>query len=564
MARWACVLGGSVVALVLALLLLVREWDLTSQQDRLAAYVTSRSGRRFEIRGGLRLGLSLRPELVARDVHLANAPWGTRPEMLAIERADLVLALWPLLRGRVHVVRVQLSGVRLLLESDGPSRENWRFETASPGAAREPAGAGEPELWVHRLDVEELALEWREGRRAEPRTLRIAQLAVASEAPSQPLELALQGSFGGREFAIQGRAGSLEQWLSTQPVPLDLQVRAGSSTLDVEGELASRQPLRLHARLRSQSIDLDPWLPPAAAQGAAASGGGEARLFPSEPLGLALPAGAANLQLDLARLSARALRLEDAQAGFALDARKLRVEPLEAVFQGSRVRGHLDLDVSGPTPRLGLSLLAQQLDLGDLLAKLELSDRVAASIEIAVNLRGSGDSLAALLGSLDGHVSVAVNGGELPTRYVDFANTDLAAKLMSWRRPPEQTQIECGVIQLQIEKGVAHSQLLLFDTKHMTLWGKGDVDLRNETLRLQLAPRPHDPRLLKLSTDVQVSGSLKAPQARSHPMGLFKSAVRFVFGPARMLVPFDLLGGTRHHACVERVRAVDPEPPGPS
>ena len=62
-----------------------------------AGTVSALTGRDLTIAGGVRVGLAWRPEVVLRDVALANAPWGARPELIEVSEVRAVLALWPLL-----------------------------------------------------------------------------------------------------------------------------------------------------------------------------------------------------------------------------------------------------------------------------------------------------------------------------------------------------------------------------------------------------------------------------------------------------------------------------------
>jgi hypothetical protein len=109
-------------------------------------------------------------------------------------------------------------------------------------------------------------------------------------------------------------------------------------------------------------------------------------------------------------------------------------------------------------------------------------------------------------------------------------------------------EIVCAIAEFTIERGVARSQALMFDTERLTLRGAGEVDLANETLRLRLAPRPRNHRLLSLATDLTLTGPLSRPQAFPSPIGLVGSAARLALKPVRLLTPLVGAGATRHLA----------------
>jgi len=68
--------------------------------------------------------------ITAEDIHVANADWGTRPEMFAARRLELEVRPWPLLRMRYVVPRLALDGPNLLLEKSKDGKGNWSFGAA--------------------------------------------------------------------------------------------------------------------------------------------------------------------------------------------------------------------------------------------------------------------------------------------------------------------------------------------------------------------------------------------------------------------------------------------------
>ncbi len=106
-------------------------------------HVRDATGRELTIRGGAELKLSLEPKLVIDDVALGNAAWGASPQMLTAKRIEAQVALLPLLRRRVDVVRFALIEPTISLETDGKGNGNWQLGGApgeGAGAARSPGG----------------------------------------------------------------------------------------------------------------------------------------------------------------------------------------------------------------------------------------------------------------------------------------------------------------------------------------------------------------------------------------------------------------------------------------
>src|SRR5688572_24934037 len=79
----------------------------------------------------VRWGDPLRIEFT--DLAIANAPWGSRPEMVRIGQFSAQLEVGPLLHGVLHYRRLRLSDVTVVLERDPDGIGNWKFGGAGPG-----------------------------------------------------------------------------------------------------------------------------------------------------------------------------------------------------------------------------------------------------------------------------------------------------------------------------------------------------------------------------------------------------------------------------------------------
>ncbi len=130
-----------------------------------AEQVSARTGRDFAIRGKLSYRVLPRIAVVAEGLALANAPWGSRKDMLQVERAAFELELWPLLQGRIRIGSVELDGVDLLLETDRGGTGNWVLsapKTESAPAPADPKAAAQSfELGAVRL--RKVAVTYRDG-----------------------------------------------------------------------------------------------------------------------------------------------------------------------------------------------------------------------------------------------------------------------------------------------------------------------------------------------------------------------------------------------------------------
>ncbi len=244
-----------VLAVVGAVLLV----DPNAWRPQVEAAVQRASGRTLHI-GRLTLVPAFSPTLGAIDLALANPPGASRPDMVTIARAEVKLALLPLLAGRVEIARVLLVRPDILLERDAAGRPNWRFGVrpaeAPPAEAKPALPAGSPvagiavlslpagragaasDLLVRALRIEDGRLTWSGGDGAAPVQFNLRVLDVAASGLDAPVTVIAQGAYAGQALALTAETGPLARLLdqtATRPWPVKATLEMPGARLAVAG-----------------------------------------------------------------------------------------------------------------------------------------------------------------------------------------------------------------------------------------------------------------------------------------------------------------------------------------
>ncbi len=230
------VLAGVAVA-VLGLGAAAASFYPDSQRGRLIQAVQRATGRQLTLAGPLRVRWGLNPALEADDVSLANAPGGSRPQMLVAARVDVRLRLLGLLSGQVEIASVTLVRPDILLETDASGRGNWLFDrpAAPPGGA--PSTPSGPRL-ATRLDslrVEDGRLTWRDGASGQATAVDLPHAAFDLGGSATRLQAAAQAA--GVPLTLQATLGSWGQLTGAipGPWPVRLAAAAGAATVSLDG-----------------------------------------------------------------------------------------------------------------------------------------------------------------------------------------------------------------------------------------------------------------------------------------------------------------------------------------
>ncbi|MFQ5766216.1 MAG: AsmA family protein, partial [Rhodospirillales bacterium] len=251
MNRWKKIVSAVVVlavAVVAAGVAIITSLDFNEYRGLIAERVKAATGRELTIRGDLQLELSLNPAVAVEAVTFANATWGSRAEMMKLERLAAEVELLPLLTGDVRVKRLVLGGLDLLVETDAKGRGNWLLEGAekTPAPAEPGAGGGPSRLpVVHAVRIEDVNVTYRDGQTGRERTVRLASLSVRSDGLDAPMTIALAGDFDGKAIKASGQIGPLRTLLQEDaPYAISLDISALGATVEAEGTAARPREVR--------------------------------------------------------------------------------------------------------------------------------------------------------------------------------------------------------------------------------------------------------------------------------------------------------------------------------
>jgi uncharacterized protein involved in outer membrane biogenesis len=226
----ALILAGVALTCAGAYTLLTLTYPLARVATLIAAETRAATGRELRIDGGLSYRLLPAPAVVARDVALGNAPWGTRPDMATIRRLSFEIALRPLLEGELHARRLTLEGADLYLESDAQGRGNWQLAGSATPPARADGSA--PVIDLEALTLHDARIAYRDGE-SETR-LTIEKLDIQRVADG--LTLAARTLAGAQSWQLEGNVGRLaDLFAGIAEWPFALRAETAGARLSISG-----------------------------------------------------------------------------------------------------------------------------------------------------------------------------------------------------------------------------------------------------------------------------------------------------------------------------------------
>ncbi|MGV7185112.1 AsmA family protein, partial [Xanthomonas axonopodis] len=299
---------------------------------------------------------------------------------------------------------------------------------------------------------------------------------------------------------------------------------AGDSDLSgtAEIDLRNKRPF-LRADLASKRLDFDDLAgfvgaPPKTGNNESANAeqkkqaaqlAASARILPTTPYDLSkLRAMDAQVRWRAQRINAPSWPLDDMDASLTLKDGLLRLDPLNFGVAGGDIRSTIGMDARKAVITTQLKASIRGIRLDQLFPDATLAKQASGAIGGELDLRGRGNSIAAMLGSADGSIGVGMGRGHVGNLIMELAGLDIAESLKYLLTKDRQIPVRCIFGDFGVQDGLMQSRALAFDSTDTIIVGEGNISLKNETLDLLLRPRPKDRSILSLRSPLRMSRTL--------------------------------------------------------
>lgn len=467
-----------------------------------------------------------------------SEPEGEDERRLSIERVEIV-------EGRLRVIEPQLQtdadfAVRsdpaggddaLVAEGSGTYRgEPFELEARASGLARfaaapseeagtavsAPAGAAVATAAPYRLQATARAAETVariDGPLAMPPDLERFSVRLELEGPdarrlSKLFATPLPATPAYRVGGLLERDGA--HWRYRE---FDGSIGESDLAGDLSVDRSADRP-RLSARLHSRRMHLDSLMAIFGEERKAPRerAGDSARVFPETPFGLdGLRSMDAELRLHAERVVTAKLPLDAIDAQLRLEDGRLKLAPLRLGVAGGRVEGEVLFDGAKKVPALSMNLSARGLDLPRLFPGVKTMKGSTGRISGRARLAGQGASIAALAGSADGELALAMGKGAISNLALEFVGLDIAESLRFLAGKDRMITLRCAWTSLEVRGGGIDVRAFVFDTTDTLLRAEGSADLRRESLALKIVPQPKDPSPMSVRTPLNIAGTFSKP-----------------------------------------------------
>jgi uncharacterized protein involved in outer membrane biogenesis len=171
--------------------------------------------------------------LVADDIHVANAPWGSEPDMFAAKRLGIALYAKSIVLAPTRIPLIALDGAKLLLETSKDGKRNWDFGLSSTAPKKRHQF---PDL--RHLTVNGSALTFHNGETGATSLLEVAKLDFGERDPQQPVKMAIDGMFQKAPLHLRATIGPIAELRNpAKPYPVKFDGSIDRLRLVIDGTI---------------------------------------------------------------------------------------------------------------------------------------------------------------------------------------------------------------------------------------------------------------------------------------------------------------------------------------
>jgi uncharacterized protein involved in outer membrane biogenesis len=218
------------------------------------------------------------------------------------------------------------------------------------------------------------------------------------------------------------------------------------------------------------------------------------------------------------------LPLEAFSAHLVLKDSVLQANPLEFGMAGGRIVTNAVLDGREKPMKGRIAADVKSLQLGRLFPTSKAMQEALGTFYGRAEIKGQGQSIAAIAGTGDGKASFVVEGGRASAFLMELAELDIAQVVMLLGKRNQQEELRCAVSGFDIKDGVAQAESFVIDTAETTIHVEGHVNLRDETLDLAATPNAKHQSFVSLRTPLHLAGPLRKPKVRPEAAPLVRKA----------------------------------------
>ncbi|MEK1908405.1 MAG: AsmA family protein [Pseudomonas sp.] len=207
------------------------------------------------------------------------------------------------------------------------------------------------------------------------------------------------------------------------------------------------------------------------------------------------------------------LPISDLDTHVVLNDGQLSLEPLRFGVAGGNLESQVRLDGTRVPLQGTLRLSARGFKLKQLFPGFAPMQTSFGELNGDADLSGTGNSVAALLGTANGGVKLLINDGAVSRSLMEIAGLNVGNYMVGKLFGDDEVKINCAAADLGMKQGLMSTRLFVVDTENAVIKVDGSANFASERLDLSVTPASKGLRIFSLRSPLYVRGTFKQPDA---------------------------------------------------
>ncbi|MDU4436739.1 MAG: AsmA family protein, partial [Pluralibacter gergoviae] len=185
----------------------------------------------------------------------------------------------------------------------------------------------------------------------------------------------------------------------------------------------------------------------------------------------------------------------------------LRLQPIKFGMASGTIDADIHLAGNRKPMRGEADIQARRLRLKELMPKAEMMQKTIGELNGDAKLQGTGNSVAALLGSSNGSLKLLMNDGVVSRNLMEILGLNVGNFIVGQIFGDDEVRVNCAAANLDIRSGVVTPRIFAFDTQNALVNVTGNLRFASEQMDLTIDPESKGLRVITLRSPLYVRGT---------------------------------------------------------
>ena len=209
---------------------------------------------------------------------------------------------------------------------------------------------------------------------------------------------------------------------------------------------------------------------------------------------------------------------------------RVTIDPFSLVLPGGVVDLKASLKPGAENSEGTFKVLMENFDIGILVRRSQPDSDMGGNVNLNIDLQSSAASMSDLFASGNGYFDFSGTLRNFKSGIIDLWAVNLISAIVSSNKD-NQSEINCAVGRWSVNNGHLTSDAFFIDTSKIRICAKGNVNFKDESLHIKVAPRAKKAEFFSLATPVKFQGTFSDLNVKLGRGAMLGSVIKMIASP---------------------------------